>query len=197
MPNVPLKTESLEPHVKQRFIEEVFAVKSKIKILMEKFESPFDSPPVIIIDLDVLPMWSSIGTVAPTPSSAIIQLLISNNFHIKGTHMQMIRENQFDGRIRCDPYRHIADFFEISNLFQYGENKEEEELQTYKDLKKSNPKLVCSAMQRILIEILYEEINSTTDSIGKSKNLIESTREFRGCGLELLVHCEKSTSVRI
>ncbi|GJZ16813.1 hypothetical protein Tco_0552936 [Tanacetum coccineum] len=73
----------------------------------------------------------------------------------------------------------------------------EEELQTYKDLKKSNPKLVCSAMQRILIEILYEEINSTTDSIGKSKNLIESTREFRGCGLELLVDCEKSTSIGI
>ncbi|GKE22446.1 hypothetical protein Tco_1433958 [Tanacetum coccineum] len=71
------------------------------------------------------------------------------------------------------------------------------ELQTYKALKKSNPKLVCSAMQRILIEILYEEINSTTDSIGKSKNLIESTREFQGCRLKLLVDCEKSTSVGI
>ncbi|GJZ41361.1 reverse transcriptase domain-containing protein [Tanacetum coccineum] len=39
--------------------------------------------------------------------------------------MQMIRENQFDGRIQSDPHRHVADFLEISNLFQYGENQEE------------------------------------------------------------------------
>ncbi|GJZ50415.1 reverse transcriptase domain-containing protein [Tanacetum coccineum] len=37
----------------------------------------------------------------------------------------MIRDNQFDGRIRSDPHRHVADFLEISNLFQYGENQEE------------------------------------------------------------------------
>ncbi|GKB17933.1 reverse transcriptase domain-containing protein [Tanacetum coccineum] len=71
-------------------------------------------------------MWSSTKTVAPTPSSAIIQLPISNNFHIKGTHMQMIWDNQFDGRIRSDPHRHVADILEISNLFKYGENQEEQ-----------------------------------------------------------------------
>ncbi|GJZ82162.1 hypothetical protein Tco_0647156 [Tanacetum coccineum] len=37
----------------------------------------------------------------------------------------MIRDNQFDGRILPDPHRHVADFLEISNLFQYGENQEE------------------------------------------------------------------------
>ncbi|GJR44809.1 reverse transcriptase domain-containing protein [Tanacetum coccineum] len=70
-------------------------------------------------------MWSSTRIVAPTPSSANVQLPISNNFHIKGTHMQMIRDNQIDGRIRSDPHRHIADFLEISNLFQYGKNQKE------------------------------------------------------------------------
>nr|GEV70984.1 hypothetical protein [Tanacetum cinerariifolium] len=59
---------------------------------MEKFKTLPNSPPVIVIDPDDQPMWSSTRTVAPTPSSAIIQLLISNNFHIKGTHMQMIRD---------------------------------------------------------------------------------------------------------
>ncbi|GJW36356.1 hypothetical protein Tco_0059276 [Tanacetum coccineum] len=39
--------------------------------------------------------------------------------------MQMIRDIQFDGRIRSDPHRHVADCVEISNLFQYGENQEE------------------------------------------------------------------------
>ncbi|GKD49169.1 hypothetical protein Tco_1278145 [Tanacetum coccineum] len=92
---------------------------------MEKFETPPDSPPVIIIDPDDQPMWSSTRTVAPTLSYAIVQLPISKKIHNKGTHMQMIRDNQFDGRIWSDPHRYIADFLKISNLFQYGENQEE------------------------------------------------------------------------
>nr|GEZ94683.1 reverse transcriptase domain-containing protein [Tanacetum cinerariifolium] len=90
-----------------------------------KIQTSTPSPPLIVIDPDDKPMWSSTRNVAPTPSSAIIQLPISNNFHIRGTHMQMIRENQFDGRIRSDPHRHVANFLEISNIFQYGENQEE------------------------------------------------------------------------
>ncbi|GKE90084.1 reverse transcriptase domain-containing protein [Tanacetum coccineum] len=70
-------------------------------------------------------MWSNTRTVAPTPSFAIIQRPIFDNFHIKGTHMEMIQDNQFDGGIRSDPHRHIADFLKISSLFQYGENQEE------------------------------------------------------------------------
>ncbi|GJV58401.1 reverse transcriptase domain-containing protein [Tanacetum coccineum] len=70
-------------------------------------------------------MWSSTRTVAPTPSCAFVQRPISNNYRIKGTHMQMIRDIQFDGRIRSDPHRQVAGFIEISNLFQYGENQDE------------------------------------------------------------------------
>ncbi|GJU64640.1 hypothetical protein Tco_1246475 [Tanacetum coccineum] len=92
---------------------------------MEKFETPPDSAPLTVIDSDDQLMWSSTRIVAPTPSSTIVQLFISDNFHIKGTHMQMIRDNQFDGQIRSDPHRHITYFLEISNLFQYGENQEE------------------------------------------------------------------------
>ncbi|GJW05716.1 hypothetical protein Tco_1568139 [Tanacetum coccineum] len=70
-------------------------------------------------------MWSSTRTVAPTPTPVIVQLPISNNFHIKGTRMQMIQENKFDRRIRSDPHRYVAGLLEISNLFQYNENQEE------------------------------------------------------------------------
>ncbi|GKE56078.1 reverse transcriptase domain-containing protein [Tanacetum coccineum] len=70
-------------------------------------------------------MWSSTKTVAPTPSSTIVQLPTANNFCIKGTHMQMIWEVQFDGRIQSDPHRHVIDFLEISSLFQYDETREE------------------------------------------------------------------------
>ncbi|GJZ82970.1 reverse transcriptase domain-containing protein [Tanacetum coccineum] len=123
-PNVPLEIESPEPYVKQPFIEEVFAVKSKIKILMEKFETPPDSPSITVIDPDDQPMWSSTRTVAPTPSYAIVQLHISNNFHIIVTHMQIIQDNQFNGEYgSISPTR--SRFLKISNLFQYGENQEE------------------------------------------------------------------------
>ncbi|GKC13675.1 hypothetical protein Tco_1010457, partial [Tanacetum coccineum] len=66
-----------------------------------KFETSPDSPPIIVIDPDDQPMWSNTRNIAPTPSSAIVQIPIPNNFFIK------------------------ADFLEISNLFQYGENQEE------------------------------------------------------------------------
>nr|GEV13684.1 hypothetical protein [Tanacetum cinerariifolium] len=39
--------------------------------------------------------------------------------------MRMIQDNLFDGQIRSDPHRHVVDFLEISNFFQYGENQEE------------------------------------------------------------------------
>nr|GEZ87453.1 reverse transcriptase domain-containing protein [Tanacetum cinerariifolium] len=92
---------------------------------MEKFEIPPHSPPVIVIDPKDQPMWLSTRAIAPTPSSAIIQRPISINFRVKGTYMQMIQDNQFDGRIRSDPHRHIDDFLKISSLFQYGGNQEE------------------------------------------------------------------------
>ncbi|GKC25477.1 reverse transcriptase domain-containing protein [Tanacetum coccineum] len=49
----------------------------------DKIETPPNSPLLIVIDSDDQPMWSSTRTVAPTPSYAIIQLPIANNFVIK------------------------------------------------------------------------------------------------------------------
>ena len=121
-PILPLKIETPKPYPKPPFIDEPFVL---IDIFEEKVETQPDSPTITVVDPDDQPMWSSTRTVAQTPSSAIIQRPFPNNFHIKGTHIQMIRENQFDGRIRSDPHRHIADFLEISSLFQYGENQEE------------------------------------------------------------------------
>ncbi|GJR66854.1 hypothetical protein Tco_0012919 [Tanacetum coccineum] len=85
---------------------------------MEKFETPPDFSHIIVINPDDQSMWSNTRTVAPTPSSAIIQRPISTNFRIQGTHMQMIQDNQFDGRIRSDPHRYIADFLEIDDPTQ-------------------------------------------------------------------------------
>ncbi|GKF16825.1 hypothetical protein Tco_0061743 [Tanacetum coccineum] len=50
----------------------------------KKFETPPYSPPITVVDPNDQPMWSSTRTVAPTPSSAIVQIPIPNNFFIKG-----------------------------------------------------------------------------------------------------------------
>nr|GEU80597.1 hypothetical protein [Tanacetum cinerariifolium] len=89
-PNVPLEIESPVPHVIQPFIEELYVITSKIDMFETKFKTPPDSSPITVIDPDDQPMWSSTRNVTPTPSSAIIQIPIPNNFHIKDDPTQGI-----------------------------------------------------------------------------------------------------------
>ncbi|GJV32747.1 reverse transcriptase domain-containing protein [Tanacetum coccineum] len=82
-------------------------------------------PKQIIFDPDDQPMWKSAKTITPTPNSAIIQLDVDENFVINSTHLNMIRENKFDGYMRADPHDHISDFLAICNMFRYGETQSE------------------------------------------------------------------------
>ncbi|GJT57536.1 reverse transcriptase domain-containing protein [Tanacetum coccineum] len=82
-------------------------------------------PKQIILDLDDQPMWESAKTVAPTSNSAIIQLDVDDNFVINSTHLNMIRENKFDGYLRANPHDHIREFLTICNMFKYGETQSE------------------------------------------------------------------------
>ncbi|GKD61086.1 hypothetical protein Tco_1298595, partial [Tanacetum coccineum] len=68
---------------------------------------------ITILDPDDQPMWESAKTIAPTPNSAIIQLDVHDNFVINSTHLNMIRENKFDGYLRADPHDHIREFLTI------------------------------------------------------------------------------------
>ncbi|GJW10012.1 reverse transcriptase domain-containing protein [Tanacetum coccineum] len=70
-------------------------------------------------------MWESAKTIAPTPNSAIIQLDVDDNFVINSTHLNMIRENKFDGYLRADPHDHIREFLAICNMFRYGKTQSE------------------------------------------------------------------------
>ncbi|GKB78285.1 reverse transcriptase domain-containing protein [Tanacetum coccineum] len=158
---------------------------------MKKFKTPPDSPPIIVIDPNDQPMWSSTRTVALTPSFAIIQRPISTNFRIKGTHIQMIKDNQFDGRFRSDPHRHVADFLEISNLCQYGENQEEAVMfRTF-------PFSLCEEAKIWLNELnegtitswneLKEAFISRYFSSAKFKRLLNDIHSFHQLGNETLV----------
>ncbi|GKD93871.1 reverse transcriptase domain-containing protein, partial [Tanacetum coccineum] len=70
-------------------------------------------------------MWESAKTIAPTPNYVIIQLDVDDNFVINSTHLNMIRENKFDGYLRADPHDHIREFVAICNMFRYGKTQSE------------------------------------------------------------------------
>ncbi|GJZ48524.1 reverse transcriptase domain-containing protein [Tanacetum coccineum] len=82
-------------------------------------------PKQIILDLDDQPVWESAKTIAPTPNSVIIQLDVDDNFVINSTHLNMIRENKFDGYLQAGPHDHIREFLTICNMFRYGETQSE------------------------------------------------------------------------
>ncbi|GKC56354.1 hypothetical protein Tco_1083952, partial [Tanacetum coccineum] len=82
-------------------------------------------PKQIILDPDDQPMWGSTKTVAPTLNSAIVQIEVDDNFVINSTHLNMIRENKFNGYLRADPHDYIREFLVICNMFKYGETQSE------------------------------------------------------------------------
>ncbi|GJY36697.1 reverse transcriptase domain-containing protein [Tanacetum coccineum] len=70
--------------------------------------------------MDDEPMWAADHVVAPTPGSAITIPETANEFAIKGN-----RGNQFDGRTKTDPHKHIHEFLGICDMFKYRDTENE------------------------------------------------------------------------
>ncbi|GKG32152.1 hypothetical protein Tco_0427102, partial [Tanacetum coccineum] len=68
--------------------------------------------------MDDEPMWVADHVVAPTPGSAI-------EFAIKGNHLTLVKGNQFDGRTKTDPHKHIHEFLGICDMFKYRDTENE------------------------------------------------------------------------
>nr|GEY97628.1 reverse transcriptase domain-containing protein [Tanacetum cinerariifolium] len=66
-------------------------------------------------------MWGNNQAIAPTPGAAIVAVDLGNNFTMKVHHLSMIKDQQFDGRARADPHKHIVEFVEICGIFRYGD----------------------------------------------------------------------------
>ncbi|GJU83020.1 reverse transcriptase domain-containing protein [Tanacetum coccineum] len=73
--------------------------------------------------MDDEPMWAADHVVAPTPGSAITIPETANEFAIKGNHLTLVKGNQFDGRTKTDPHKHIHEFFRICDMFKYRDTK--------------------------------------------------------------------------
>ncbi|GJT69363.1 reverse transcriptase domain-containing protein [Tanacetum coccineum] len=63
--------------------------------------------------------------VAPTPGFTITIPKTPNVFAIKVNHLTLIKRNQFDGRTKTDPHKHIHEFLGICDMFKYKDIENE------------------------------------------------------------------------
>ncbi|GJR60567.1 reverse transcriptase domain-containing protein [Tanacetum coccineum] len=73
--------------------------------------------------MDDEPMWAADRVVALTLGSAITIPKTANEFAIKGNHLTLVKGNQFDGRVKTDPHKHIHEFLRICDMFKYRYTK--------------------------------------------------------------------------
>ncbi|GKC69257.1 hypothetical protein Tco_1115140 [Tanacetum coccineum] len=70
-------------------------------------------------------MWAADRFVTLNPGSAITIPDTTNEFAIKGYHLTLVKENQFIGRIKADPHKHIHEFLTICDMFKYRDTENE------------------------------------------------------------------------
>nr|GFA69510.1 reverse transcriptase domain-containing protein [Tanacetum cinerariifolium] len=63
--------------------------------------------------------------VALTPSFTITIPETAHEFAIKGNHFTLVKGNQFDGRTKIDPHKHIYEFLGIYDMFKYRDTENE------------------------------------------------------------------------
>nr|GEU82744.1 reverse transcriptase domain-containing protein [Tanacetum cinerariifolium] len=69
--------------------------------------------------------WATDRVVAPTLGFVITIPETANEFAIKGNDLTLVKGNQFDGRIKYDPHKHIHEFLRICDMFKYRDTKNE------------------------------------------------------------------------
>ncbi|GJU94370.1 hypothetical protein Tco_1319126 [Tanacetum coccineum] len=117
---------------------------------------------VVINIPDDRSIWESAKIVAPTPNYAIIQLDVDDNFVTNSTHLNMIRENKFDGYLWADPHDHIREFLAICNMFRY------ESITSWEQMRKAfiNKFFPPSLFNRLLLEIrCFSQLTNPTQGI--------------------------------
>nr|GEU32982.1 reverse transcriptase domain-containing protein [Tanacetum cinerariifolium] len=70
-------------------------------------------------------MWATDRVVAPTPGSTITIPETENEFSIKGNYWTLVKGNQFGGKTKIDPHKHIHEFLRICDMFKYRDTENE------------------------------------------------------------------------
>ncbi|GKC47363.1 hypothetical protein Tco_1065085 [Tanacetum coccineum] len=108
------------------------------RVLFEQRNDPPQQPRVVyapildinyfshfLVTLQNLNPMDADRVVALTLGSAITIPDTANEFAIKGNHLTLIKGNQFDGRIKTDPHKHIHEFLGICDMFKYRDTENE------------------------------------------------------------------------
>ncbi|GJZ86970.1 hypothetical protein Tco_0658580 [Tanacetum coccineum] len=111
--------------------------------------------------MDDEPMWAVDRVVAPTIGSTIIIPETANEFSIKGNHLTLVKGNQFDGRTKTDPYKHIHEFLGIYDMFKYRDTENEAVRLMMFPLSLTGEAKTC-----------LDELNEGTIEITKKSNLV-------------------------
>ncbi|GKC37510.1 hypothetical protein Tco_1049894 [Tanacetum coccineum] len=106
-----------EPHAQPRVVY--------VPILDINYFCHFLDIPKNYNPMDDEPMWAVGRVVAPTPGFAITIPDTAKEFAIKGNHLTLVKGNQFDGRIKTDPHKHINKFLRICDMFKYRDTENE------------------------------------------------------------------------
>nr|GEV95324.1 reverse transcriptase domain-containing protein [Tanacetum cinerariifolium] len=133
--------------------------------------------------MDDEPIWAADRVFALNPGSAITIPETTNEFAIKGNHLILVKENQFDGRTKTDPHKHIHKFLGICDMFKYKDVENEvvrlmmfplsligEEKTWLDELNEGTFKTID-----IIDEILEEDFDSILDEGSKILYSIEET----------------------
>ncbi|GJS34973.1 reverse transcriptase domain-containing protein [Tanacetum coccineum] len=153
-------------------------------------------PPVLNINyfrhfLDILqnydpmddePMWAADHVVAPTPGFAITIPETANEFAIKGNHLTLVKGNQFDGRTKTDPHKHIHEFLGICDMFKYRDTENEAVRLMMFPLSLTGEAKTCRFFPPALFDRLLEEIRafsqheneSLTDAWLRMKEMLQN-----------------------
>ncbi|GKD18526.1 reverse transcriptase domain-containing protein [Tanacetum coccineum] len=75
--------------------------------------------------MDDEPMWAADHVAVLTPGSAITIPETAYEISFKGNHLTLVKENQFDGRTKTDPHKHIQEFLRICDMFKYKDTENE------------------------------------------------------------------------
>ncbi|GKE19957.1 reverse transcriptase domain-containing protein [Tanacetum coccineum] len=75
--------------------------------------------------MDDEPIWAADHVVAPNPGSTITIPKTANEIAIKGNHLTFVKGNQFDGRTKTDPHKHIHELLGIYDMFKYRDTENE------------------------------------------------------------------------
>ncbi|GJY65429.1 reverse transcriptase domain-containing protein [Tanacetum coccineum] len=70
-------------------------------------------------------MWDASRVVVLTPGFSITIPETANEFAIKGNCLTLIKGNQFDGRTKTDPHKHIHEFLRICDMIKYRDTENE------------------------------------------------------------------------